>query len=100
MGADTPRPSVALEQHRDTVLRLVHEHRASDPRVVGSVVRGEDLPGSDLDLLVRFAPGASLFDQIGLAQDLEDLLGVHVDVISEGGLTERYEQLRAQARPL
>jgi uncharacterized protein len=69
-------------------------------RVFGSVASGEDVPGSDLDLLVRFAPGASLFDQVGLAQDLEDVLGVRVDVVSQAGSREGHDQIRAQARSL
>jgi len=43
--------------------------------VFGSVARGEARPGSDLDLLVEFEPGASLIDHVGLSQDLEELLG-------------------------
>lgn len=52
----------------------------------GSVQRGEDTDTSDIDLLVDFEPGRSLFDQVGLIQDLEDLLGCRVDVVTEGGL--------------
>jgi predicted nucleotidyltransferase len=80
--------------------RLAQQHKAVNVRVFGSAARGDDRPGSDLDLLVKFAPGASLFDQAGLAQDLEDALGVHVDVISEGGLGVNHDEIRAQARPL
>ena len=46
------RPSVRLREHRDQVLALVREHHASEPRVFGSAARGDDRPGSDLDLLV------------------------------------------------
>jgi predicted nucleotidyltransferase len=50
------------------------------------VARGEDVSGSDLDLLVRLAPEADIFDLAELVEDLRALTGVRVDVISEGGL--------------
>jgi len=52
----------------------------------GRWIRGEETPESDLDLLVEFEPGRSLLDHIALAQDLKDLLGREVDVVTEGGL--------------
>jgi len=72
--------------HRDKVVRLLTRHRARNPRVFGSVARGTATERSDLDLLVDFDPGASVFDQVGLAQDLQDLLGRRVDVGEPGGL--------------
>jgi predicted nucleotidyltransferase len=99
-SAARPRPSTVLASRRADLMKIAREHRAVDVKVFGSVARGEDRPGSDLDLLVKFAAGASLFDQIGLAQDLEDALGVHVDVISEGGLRDTHEEIRTLARPL
>jgi uncharacterized protein len=99
-AAAKPRPSVVLAARRAEIKRLASRHKALDIRVFGSVARGEDRPGSDVDLLVRFAPDASLFDQIELAQDIEDILGVHVDVVSEGGLRTGHDEIRAQARAL
>lgn len=54
----------------------------SNPRVFGSALRGSDQEGSDLDLLVDPMPGATLFDLGGLQADLEDLLGIPVDVLT------------------
>lgn len=99
-AAAKPRPSVALDTHRNAIRTLAIQHKALDVKVFGSVARGEDRPGSDLDLLVTFRPDASLFDLTGLAQDVEDLIGVHVDVVSDGGLREGHDDIRAQARPL
>ena len=99
-AAAKPKPSVALSRHRDRVLALAHRHRAVEVRVFGSVARGEDRPGSDVDLLVRFAPEASLLDQAALAQDVEDLLGLHVDVVSEAGLRGGRLRIRDEAVPL
>ncbi len=99
MAAAVPRPSLPLARHRVEVLAAAGRHRAHDVRVFGSVARGDDRPGSDIDLLVTFDPHASLFDQVELAHELQELLGVGVDVVSEGGLHEGHEILR-QARPL
>lgn len=96
-AAAKPRPSTVLSKHREAIRAIAAQHKALDVMVFGSVARGEDRPGSDLDLLVRFRPDASLFDLTGLAEDVEELTGVHVDVISEGGLREGHNEIRAQA---
>jgi uncharacterized protein len=87
------RPSARVEQHRDSIRALVAQHHAAAPRVFGSVARGDDEPGSDVDLLVDFSDEASLLDEIGLRLALADLLRVEVDVVAadtlEGQLRER-----------
>jgi len=54
--------------------------------VFGSVARGEARPDSDLDLLIDMEPERSLLDHIALIQDLQDLLGMEVDVVTERAL--------------
>lgn len=66
----------------------------------GSVARGDDTPGSDIDFLVEFDKGSSLFDLMDLQEALEDLLGVPVDVVSAGGLKDRDEHIRREAMPI
>ena len=67
-------------------------------RLFGSVARGEADGGSDVDFVVRFEPGRSLLDQGGLLMDLRELLGVEVDVISEGAVDGRFgENVRREA---
>lgn len=87
------RPSSRVEQHRASIRALVAEHHAALPRVFGSVARGDDEPGSDLDLLVDFTDEASLLDEVGLRLALADLLGVEVDVVAadslKGGMRDR-----------
>jgi predicted nucleotidyltransferase len=56
-------------------------------RVFGSAARRESDAASDVDLLVEMEPGRSLLDLVGLWQDLEELLGTDVDVLSDGGLS-------------
>ncbi|MEN6517972.1 MAG: nucleotidyltransferase family protein [Methanospirillum sp.] len=74
---------------RDEILAVAARYGVSNVRIFGSVARREAREDSDLDLLVTFPPGASLFDLIGLEQDLADLLGLTVEVASDRGLRER-----------
>ena len=85
------RPSDILQIYRHQILEIMkHYPRLSNLRVVGSVARGEDTENSDVDFLVSPAPGASLFDLGGLHEDLEELLGVPVDIISDRSVKDEY----------
>jgi len=75
-----------LKNKRHAVLALTAKHGAQNPRIFGSVARGEAGSESDIDLLVKMEDGRSLLDLSALALDLKDLLGVKVDVVSEDGL--------------
>ena len=65
---------------------------ARNVRVFGSVVRGEDAPESDVDLLVDFEPGRGLLNHAALIEELQNLLGCKVDVASHNGLKPRIRQ--------
>ncbi len=97
LSAARPRPSKVLDQHREQVRRLAHRHRAGNVRVFGSVARGDDGPDSDLDFLVTFDERASLLDQAALTDDLEELLGVPVHVVSDRALRDRDAQVAREA---
>ncbi|HWZ58805.1 MAG TPA: nucleotidyltransferase domain-containing protein, partial [Gemmatimonadaceae bacterium] len=74
---------------------------AENVRVFGSVARGTERPDSDIDLLVHMQPRRSLLDMGGLLMDLRDLLGVEVDLVSDGGLRgAEGERIRAECLPL
>lgn len=88
MSLSTPSLDlVRLRARRKEILTCAAEHGARNVRVFGSVARGEPEAASDVDLLVQMEPGRNLLDLVGLWQDLEDLLGTHVDVLSEGGVS-------------
>lgn len=78
-----------LAAHRDEVLDVLHKHGVTNARVFGSVARGDDRDGSDVDLLVDLAPGTTLFDLAGIQIELEEILGVDVDLVSSAGVKER-----------
>ena len=64
----------------------LRNHKARNPRVFGSVRRSEATRNSDLDLLVDFDSGASIFDQVALTRDLELLFKRRVDLVAPDGL--------------
>lgn len=82
----TIRPSVKVDQHRESIRSLVAQHHAVEPRIFGSVARGEDEPESDVDFLVEFTDDASVLDEVGLRLALADLLHVNVDVVAADSL--------------
>lgn len=95
------RPSELVHRHRDEIRVLAGKYGADNPRVFGSVARGTDTPDSDIDLVVRFRPGASLGDVALLQHDLCELLGVPVEVVSEGALRGRFgHRVAAEAIPV
>lgn len=90
-----------LVPHIDAIYALVARHRAANLRVFGSMAKGTERPGGDLDLLVDTLPGATLFDLGALQEDLEALLGMPVDLKTPGDLPARIRQhVLAEARPL
>jgi uncharacterized protein len=84
------RPGLGIREvvgdRRGAIRSLAARHRAVEPRIFGSVARGEAGPTSDLDLVVRFEAGATLFDHVALERELTALLGRRVDVVNEPGL--------------
>jgi predicted nucleotidyltransferase len=85
-----------LRDKRDEILQIAASHGARDVRVFGSMARGEAGPDSDIDILVKLDPGRSLLDIVAIKQDLEDLIGCEVDVVTEASISPyiRAEVLR------
>jgi len=93
------KPSVALSLHRDAIRAAAARFRSANPRVFGSALAGVDEEGSDLDLLVDALPGATLFDLGALQVELEELLGVPVDLLTPGDLPPKLRaKVLAEAR--
>jgi uncharacterized protein len=87
-AATKQRPSIQLNRYRKEIRELVTAHRGSNIRVFGSAAKGIDTVDSDLDLLVTFLPDTHLGEVGVLMSELRDLLGVEVDVVSEGALVD------------
>lgn len=90
-----------LKTRRNQILEIAQKHGARNLRVFGSVARGEGNEQSDLDFLVEVGPVHSAWFPAGLIADLEDLLGVPVDVVTEDGLHWYIkERVLEEAQPL
>ena len=73
----------------------------ANPRVFGSVLRGEDVDGSDLDILIDPAPRASLLTMVRLQSQLEQATGIKIDLRTPGELHPRFrEKVLAEAASL
>jgi hypothetical protein len=81
-----------LRTHRREILSMAARHGVGNIRVFGSVLHGDERPESDIDLLVEVEPGRSLLDIIGLEQELGELLGGRVEVLTVGGLSPYLEK--------
>lgn len=82
IAAMRPTPSEALRGHEAEVMQIAARNGATRVRVFGSVAKGFDTVDSDLDLLVDPAPTTSLFDLYRIEEEVAELLGVEVDVVS------------------
>lgn len=72
-----------LKKNRQKILALASRRGGSNVRVFGSVARGTEGKTSDIDFLISFRPGTTLFDRSGLMVDLREYLGCDVDVVSD-----------------
>jgi uncharacterized protein len=95
------KPSKVLQQYRDVIRRIIERGQLRNPRVFGSVVHGDDREGSDLDLLVDAGPGITLFHLGGLQVELEEALGIPVDLLTPEDLPPRIrERVLREAQPV
>ncbi len=93
-SALAPLPREALREQRDVVVAVLARHKMANPRVFGSVAHERDVPGSDIDLLVDAASDLDLLDIADAADELERLLGSHVDIVTSRSLHESHEIAR------
>jgi predicted nucleotidyltransferase len=100
-AGDPMKPSEALRTNREAIRQVVAAHRASNPRVFGSVLHGEDTEDSDLDILIDPTPDTTLFDIGAIRHELLQLLGIPVDVLTPKALPEKFRAaVLAEARPV
>ena len=95
------RPSEVFEKNRVLIREIAARRGTSNPRVFGSVLHGTDRDGSDIDILVDTLPGTTLFDLGGLQVELEEALGVPVDLVAANEL-HRFirDRVLAEALPV
>lgn len=79
--------SNTINRRREEILDIARKFGAKNVRVFGSVARGEEGPESDIDIIVEMEKGSSLLDIIAIKQDIEELLGRKVDVVTEASIS-------------
>ena len=89
------RPSIALQNHRDEVREVLRRLGMANPRLFGSAARGEDIEGSDLDILVDAPGGTTFYGLAALELELEAILGCKVEVLTSGSLAPDVAQRAA-----
>jgi len=90
-----------LQSQKEAVLEVAQRHGVTSIKVFGSVARGDDSSESDIDLLVTTGPNVSPWFPAGLILDLEELLGRHIDIVTESGLNPLLrDQVMTEAVPL
>ena len=90
-----------LREFREEILDIARNRGISDVRVFGSVARGDARPDSDVDFLVEVEPGRSILAVGGFLDEVSELLGRPVNVVSAGGLSGNFgSHVRAEATPL
>lgn len=75
-----------IELLRSALPQLAERYGVKSLGVFGSYVRGDQHPGSDLDVLVEFDRTPTLFQLVHLSDELSERLGVKVDLVPKGGL--------------
>lgn len=100
-GIEPVRPSTAPNTHREAIRAIALRHRVTNVRVFGSVVHGDDVEGSDLDILVEPTAETTMMDMAKIQLELGQLLSVAVDALTPGGLPAKFcSQVIAEAQPL
>lgn len=95
------KPSEVLRARRDEVLAIIAKYPVSNPRIFGSVARGEDDEASDIDILIDPENGLDYFALGGLQIELEELTGVRVDISIARALKPHVRpNVMADQRPL
>jgi predicted nucleotidyltransferase len=90
-----------VDAHRDEIKAIVARHHGRSVAVFGSVARGDERPGSDVDFLVELEPGARPIEILSIGAELEEALGVRVDVGTPQSLREGLRDVvLAEAVPL
>jgi predicted nucleotidyltransferase len=96
------KPSESLQMHRAAIRRIVERNGASNPRVFGSVLHGDDTDASDLDILVDEIEGkTTLISLVRIQAAIESLTGCKADVLTTLDLHERFRgQVVMEAQPV
>ena len=89
------------DKHREFILSTAERCGVSDVRIFGSVLHGAAQEDSDLDLLVEVRRGTGLMELVGWQLDLEDRIGVPVQIVTQRSVSPLLQQrILSEAQPL
>jgi predicted nucleotidyltransferase len=93
--------SAPLNFDEKQIIRALRSYGILRAAFFGSYARGEATPQSDLDLLVTYPPGTTLFDVMSLQDEIERISGRKVDLVSQKYLSPRLERrIKSDLKPL
>lgn len=75
------------EEMLETIVHMLKTSGARKISLFGSFKRGEEKPGSDIDIIVEFSERRSLLDLVGIEQDISDAVGRKVDLLTEKSIS-------------
>lgn len=75
-----------------TVKSTLGKYNLKSAAIFGSYARGEENENSDLDILISLKRDMNLLDIIGIEQELEDILGKKVQIITERSIKPRLRE--------
>jgi uncharacterized protein len=73
---------MTLDEIKSKIIPVLRKYEVTKAGIFGSYARGEASEDSDVDILVDLPKNKSLFDLVGLKQDLEEILSTKVDVVT------------------
>jgi len=71
-----------ITKNRNAIKEIARRYNATNIRIFGSMARGDASPDSDVDILADLDTNTSLLDRIALSQEIEDLLGRKIDLVT------------------
>lgn len=95
------KPSEIVRQYRQEIRQIILENHAQNPRIFGSVARGEDTESSDLDIVIDPTPVLTYFDIGAMMTEIEDRFNLKVDMATPNALPVKFrEKVLSMAVPL
>lgn len=79
--------SSIIRNRRKEIIDIAKKYGAKNVRIFGSMARGDESINSDVDIIVEMETGSSLLDIIAIKQDISELLGRKVDVVTEASIS-------------
>ncbi len=88
-----------MDERMEKLKEILKKHGAVKVEIFGSYARGDANPESDLDVIVEFRERKSLLELIGIEQELEDALGMKIDLLTESSINPYLrERIKKEAK--